>query len=144
MKKLLPLFLLALFCGCVSMTGTYSYIPVGPQNLSQTITDSKTMPVYVAREDITRPWAGLGLMRIKNLPNDRTVIAGEIEKLKLEAAKKGADALIINQYFEENAPTMKYPVTIAAYLVKYLDELSEADQLKVQQFAQQAAMENAK
>lgn len=143
MKKILPLFLIILFCGCVSLTGTYSYIPIGPQNLSQTVADYKKMPVFVKRDDITRPWASLGLMRVKNLQNNREIISAEIEKLKALAAKKGADAVIINQYFDENAPS-KYPITIAVYLVKYLDQLSEADQQKVQDFAAQAAIENAK
>jgi len=144
MKKLSSLFLIILFCGCVSLTGTYSYIPIGPQNLSQTVTDYKKMPVFTYFEEIKRPWARLGVMRVKNLPNDREVINAEIDKLKAKAAKKGADAVIINRDFDENAASPKYPINIAMALVRFMDKMSEEDQQKVADFAPQAAMDNAK
>jgi hypothetical protein len=137
------LFFAAFCCGCLSLTGSYSYIPVGPQDLTQTVSDGKKMPVFIAREEIKRPWAALGLMRVKKLPYKRDVIRGETERLKSEAAKKGADAIIVNQYVEENAQDA-YPVTLAAYLVKYLDNLSDEDKIKVQEFAAVQAIENAK
>ncbi|MDR1123047.1 MAG: hypothetical protein LBL61_00160 [Elusimicrobiota bacterium] len=143
MNKLFIFALVALFCGgCVSLAGSYSYIPIGPQDLTQTVSDGKKMPVFIAREEIQRPWAALGLMRIKNLPYKRDVIRQETERLKAEAAKKGADAVVINQYVEENARSA-YPVTLAAYLVKYLDDLPDEDKIKVQEFAATQAIENA-
>lgn len=142
--KLFPLVLAAAFlCACATLTqGKYSYIAIGPQNLEVRVSDPATMPVYTSRSDIGRPWASLGLMRLNGLPNDRELIGAEILRLKTEAAKKGADAAIINQYFEENSPSA-YPISLAVYLVKYLDDLSEADQKKIEAFAQQAAIENA-
>jgi hypothetical protein len=143
MRKLLLLFgAVVMFCACVTLTGTYSYIPIGPQNLSVRVEDSKSMPIFISRTDIKKPWASIGLMRIKNLPNDRKVITRELDKIKSESAKKGADALIVNQYFEDAYET-QYPVTIAAYLVRYLDDVSDEDKAKIEEFATQAAIENA-
>lgn len=142
MKKFLPLILITLLCACATISGgSYSYIPIGPQNLSITVKDPKKMPVYVAREDVKRPWASLGLIRIKNLPYKREVLSREVDRIKADAAKKGADAVIINQYFDENADKA-YPVTLAAYLVKFLDEVSDADQQKILDFASKAAIES--
>ncbi|MDR0734285.1 MAG: hypothetical protein LBG16_00940 [Elusimicrobiota bacterium] len=140
-KILTALFAAAFCCGCVSLAGSYSYIPIGPQDLTRTVGDGKKMPVFITREEIKRPWAALGLMRVKNLPYKHDVIRQETERLKAEAAKKGADALIINQYIEENSHNA-YPVTLAAYLVKYLDNLSDEDKIKVQEFAAAQIIEN--
>ena len=46
------------------------------------------------------------------------------------------------QYFDENV-TNRRPVTLAANLVKYLDDLSEEDKEKVLQFAQTTAALNS-
>ena len=142
MRKFALLLAAALLCACASLTGNYSYIPIGPQNLSQTVHDPQKMPVFTTREAVQRPWASLGLIRIKNLPYKREVIMREVDRIKSEAAKKGADAVIINQYFDEGADKA-YPVTLAAYLVKYLDNLSEADQYKILDFAAKTAIEDA-
>ncbi|MDR0645476.1 MAG: hypothetical protein LBG46_00335 [Elusimicrobiota bacterium] len=141
MKNIFVLFFLASFCGCISMGGNYSYIPIGPQNLSVQITNAKDMPVFAMREDIQRPWASLGLMRVKNLPNDKSVINNEIEKVKAEAAKKGAQAVIINQYFDDNSPNSN-PVIVAAYLVRYLDDVSAEDKQKIDEFLASTVIEN--
>jgi uncharacterized small protein (DUF1192 family) len=143
MKNIFVLSVLTLLYGCVSLGGDYSYIPIGPQNLSVQITNSKDMPVFTLREEITRTWASLGLMRVKNIPNDKSVISNEIEKIKAEAAKKGAQALIINQYFDDNTPNSN-PVTVAAYLVRYLDNVSAEDKQKIDEFVANTAIENAK
>lgn len=145
MKKLYFLsFLVILFSACATMNGTYSYIPVGPQDLSIQVKDPKTMPVYISRNEVDRPWASLGLIRIKNLPNDITVIAKEIDNIKTQGAKKGAQALILNQYFEENAADAAYPVTLAAYLVRFLDDVSDEDKIKIEEFGKQAAITTAR
>ena len=142
MRNFTLIILTALLCACATFSGgSYSYIPIGPQNLSITVTDPKKMPVYITREDVNRPWASLGLIRAKNLPYKREVISREVDRIKSDAAKKGADAVIINQYFDENADKA-YPVTLAAYLVKFLDEVSEADQQKILDFSSKAAIES--
>jgi hypothetical protein len=144
MKHLfLALALAAFLGGCAALNGTYSYIPIGPQNLSVQITDAKQIPVYITRGDIKRPWGAIGLIRVKNLPNDRAMIARERDRIKTAAAGKGAQAIILNQYFEEEAGNA-YPVTMAAYLVRFLDDVSPQDQQRIQDFATEAAIENAR
>ncbi|MDR0953423.1 MAG: hypothetical protein LBM71_04475 [Elusimicrobiota bacterium] len=144
MKKFIYLLPLVLFLSaCASLSGNMDYIPVGPQNLSARVADPKAMPVYITRAEITRPWGALGLMRIKNLPNDKEVIRREIERLKKDSAKKGADAIIVNQYFDEEGDPA-YPVTLAAYLVKFLDNVTPEDETKIYEYGRMAAMENAR
>jgi hypothetical protein len=121
--------------------GTRSYIPIGPQNLSVQITDISQMPVYTASSEVSRIWAPIGLVRIQNLPNDGRVLTKELEKIKTDAAKLGAQALVVNRYFDENGG--EYPVTIAAYYVKFMDRITTEDKEKVEAFASQAAIESA-
>jgi len=110
MKNFTLILLAALLCACASLSGTYSYIPIGPQNLSITVPDPKKMPVYTSRDDVGRSWASIGLIRIKNLPYNRDVITREVERIKTNAAKKGADAVIINQIFEEASDSTHDPL----------------------------------
>lgn len=56
---------------------------------------------------------------------------------------KCAQAVIVNQYFEEQAD-VAYPVTLAAYLVRYMDNVSDEDKVKIDEFAKIAAMETIK
>lgn len=143
MKRIYILAALVLLSACATLTGSEDYIPIGPQNLSVQITDYKKMPVFITRAEIKRPWASLGLYRIKNLPNNRQVIIKEIDSIRKFAAAKGAQAVIVNQYFEEQAD-VAYPVTLAAYLVRYMDNVSDEDKVKIDEFAKIAAMETIK
>lgn len=143
MKKLSLLSLLILASACASLTGNQDYIPIGPQNLSVQVADYKKMPVFVARKEIQRPWASLGLYRIKNLPNNRQVILREVDRIKKIASQKGAQGVIVNQYFDENADPA-YPITIAGYLVRYLDDVSAEDKAKMDEFSKISAMETIK
>ncbi len=128
--------------GCTTMIGSESYIPIGPQNLSVRIQekDASKMPVYTQRNDIKRPWAPIGLVRIQNLPNDGKAIMGAIERIKKFAAKKGAQAVIINQYVE-NAEPSSYPVTMGGYLVKFLDDLTDSDAKTIENYVKIAEMQ---
>lgn len=143
MKRIYILAALVLLSACATLTGSQDYIPIGPQNLSVQVTDYKKMPVYVARAEIKRPWASLGLYRIKNLPNNREFILREIDGIKKFAASKGANAIIVNQYFEEQSD-VAYPVTLAAYMVRYMDNVSSEDKAKIDEFSKVAAMETIK
>ncbi len=143
MKRIYILAALVLLSACATLTGSEDYIPIGPQNLSVQITDYKKMPVFITRSEIRRPWASLGLYRIKNLPNNRQVILREVDGIKKFAAAKGAHGVIINQYFEEQSD-IAYPVTLAAYLVRYMDNVSAEDKAKMDEFSKIAAMETIK
>ncbi len=128
--------------GCATMIGSDSYIPIGPQNLSIRIQekDASQMPVYTQRDEIKRPWAPIGLLRIQNLPSDPKAVFDAIERIKKLSAKKGAQAVIINQYVE-NAEPSSYPVTVGGYLVKFLDDLNEQDAKIIEDYAKIAAMQ---
>lgn len=142
MKKYL-LLILVLFSlsACVSMQGKEDYIPVGPQNLSVQVKEGKDLPVFTHVTQITRPWANIGLQRIKNVPNDPKVIQENILRMQNFAAAHGANAILIKQYFDENT-TNGRPITLATNLVKYVDDLSKEDEEKILQFAQTTAALN--
>ncbi len=142
MRYLPLLLILALFTGCATvLTPNEDYIAIGPQDLSVQVQDYKNMPVYLQRDQIKKPWASIGLLRVKNLPNNQEVLKKELNRMKKYAAAKGAQAIIVAQYFDEDNQSA-YPVTLAAYLVKYLEDVSEADRKKIEEFSQQAAMQN--
>ena len=124
---------------CSSIQGKYDYIPIGPQDLSVQVKDGKDLPVFTSVKQITRPWANIGIQRIKNLPNDPKVIEASVLRLQNFAASRGADALLIKQYFDEDN-TNRHPVTLATNIVKYLDNTDEEDSKKIIKFAQTAAL----
>lgn len=141
MKKYLFLTLVLFsLTACVSMHGKEDYIPVGPQNLSIKFTDGKDLPLFTHVTQIKRPWANIGLQRIKHLPDDPKIIEENIVRMKNFAAAHGADALLIKQYFDENEKRL--PITLATNLVKYLDDLSMEDEEKILNFAQTTAALN--
>ena len=138
MKKYLSLTLVLLvLTACASMQGKEDYIPIGPQNLSVQVKNGKDLPVFNNVNQITRPWSNIGIQRIKNLPNNPKVIEENIAHLKNLAAARGANALLIKQYFDEN-DTNGRPVTLATNLVKYLDDLNEEDTEIITKFAEAA------
>jgi len=142
MKKYLLLTLIALtLTACVVAQGKEDYIPVGPQNLSIQVKEAKNLPVFTNVTQITRPWANIGVQRMKNLPNDPKVIDATIEKFKVFAAEHGGDAILIKQYFDEDAGN-RNPINLATNIVKYLDNLSEEDEQKITQFARSAEMKS--
>ena len=141
MKKYIFLALtLFSLSACTYIQGRGDYIPVGPQNLSTKFKDGKDLPIFTHVTQITRPWANIGLQRIKNLPNNPKVIEENILYMKDFAAKHGADAILIKQYFDENE--RQRPITLATNLVKYLDDLTKEDEEKILQFAQTTAALN--
>ena len=140
MKKYLVLtILLGSLTACLSMQGKEDYIPVGPQNLSVQVKNGKDLPIFTNVTQITRPWANIGVQRIKNLPNDPKVIQEAILKFQNFAAAHGGDALLIKQYYDEDNRN-RHPVTLATNIVKYLDNLTEEDAEKIVQFSKLAAL----
>ena len=144
MKKYF-LLTVALFSltACTSMQGKEDYIPIGPQNLSIQVQNGKDLPIFTNVTQITRPWANIGIQRIKHLPNDPQIIESSLLRLQNFAAAHGANALLIKQYFDENN-TNGRPITLATNLVKYLDNLSEEDIEIITKFAQTAALGDEK
>lgn len=142
MKKYLFLTLIALtLTACVVAQGKEDYIPVGPQNLPVKYKEGKDLPVFTNVTQITRPWANIGMQRMKNLPNDPKVINATIEKFQNFAAAHGGDAILIKQYFDEDAPK-RNPITLATNIVKYLDNLTEDEYKTITDFARTASMQS--
>ena len=140
MKKYLFLTLVLLsLTACANLQGREDYIPIGPQNLSVQVKDGKDLPVFTNVNQITRPWGNIGIQRIKDLPNDPKIIESCILRMQNSAAARGADALLIKQYFDEDSSNGR-PVSLATNLVKYLDNLNEEDTKKITQFAKIAAL----
>ena len=140
MKKYLFLTLVLFsLTACFSMQGKSDYIPVGPQNLPVKVKEGKDLPIFTNVNQITRPWSNIGIQRIKNLPNDQKVIEASILRLQNFAASRGANALLIKQYFDEDNRNGR-PITLATNLVKYLDDLTEEEIEIITKFAQTAAL----
>lgn len=145
MKKLiLTVSALCVLCACASVITNTDYIPMGPDGLSVQILDASKMPVFTYLKDIKEPWAPIGMYRIKALPDDDVVLKAEILKIKKAAAAKGANAIILNQFYDDAAAEDGHPITLAAYFVKYAREVTEEDKVKIEEYAEIERLRNAR
>jgi Skp family chaperone for outer membrane proteins len=134
MKKYL--FVAVLFLGaCTSFMGKTNYVPIGPQNLSRQVQNAKDMPVFSGPDQVSRPCSRIGFYQVQKLPNDRSVIKREVEKIKEFAAKKGANAIMLKEYASEDS---SYPINLSSYFLKYVDDLSPEDEEKIMDFLNSA------
>lgn len=133
MKKYL--IIATLFLGaCASFVGKTNYVPLGPQDLSRSVhgQDVKSMPVY-ADPDQLPPYVDIAFYQDQRIPKDTKVIKREIEKIKELAAKKGADAIILKQFYNDDDPS--YPINLGCRFVKYLETMTPEDNEKAREFA---------
>ncbi len=142
-KLVLSLASFLILCGCASMNPNTDYIPMGPDGLTVQVTEPAKMPVFTYLKDIKEPWAPIGMYRIKHLPDNDSVLKEEILKIKKEAAAKGADAIVLNQFYDDAAAELGQPITLAAYFVKYASKVTEEDKVKIQEYAEMEALKNA-
>ena len=125
--------LAAVLCGCATLDNhvNMDWIPIGPD-----FPANKTQKVEVVsgRDQITRPYGNLGLLRIKNVDPDRDSLRRGIERGKKFVASKGADAMFLGQYnsAEDGASVPK--VTLIIYAIKYVDNLTPQDQKAIEDF----------
>ena len=68
----------------------------------------------------------------------------EILKIKKAAAAKGANAIILNQFYDDAAAEDGHPITLAAYFVKYAREVTEEDKVKIEEYAEIERLRNAR
>ena len=121
-----------LLAGCATMEqGTIDWIPIGPDFPA---TNVKDLEVIGGREDVTRPYGNLGLLRIKNLKPQRDSLLMGIEKGKKIAASKGADAIQIGQYNSAEDDVANPRITLIIYAIKYVDHLTEQDEKAIENF----------
>lgn len=122
----------ALFAACATLDQTnVDWIPIGPDFPP---TKAKDIQIISGREDVTRPYGNLGLLRIKNLKPDRDTLLMGVEKGRKIAASKGADAIQIGQYNSAEDGASNPRVTLIIYAIKYVDKLSEADEKAIEDF----------
>ena len=121
-----------LLTGCAVLQQMDSdWIPVGPDFPP---TKAKDIEVIRGRQDITRPYGNLGLLRIKNIRPDRDNILMGIEKARKIAASKGADAIQLNQYNSAEDEAADPRITLIVYAIKYVDNLTPEDQKAIEEF----------
>ncbi len=122
-----------LLAGCATLgQNNLDWIPIGPEFPPTKVKDLEI--VSGRRADITRPYGNLGLLRIKNVKPQRDSILMGIEKGKKFAASKGADAIFIGQYNSAEDGATDPRVTLVIYAIKYVDNLTEADQKAMEEF----------
>ena len=134
MKKSLFLgALAAVLCGCATLDNhvNMDWIPIGPD-----FPANKTQKVEVVsgRDQITRPYGNLGLLRIKNVDPDRDSLRRGIERGKKFVASKGADAMFLGQYNSAEDGASGPKVTLIIYAIKYVDNLTPQDQKAIEDF----------
>ncbi len=121
-----------LLAGCATLdTNTVDWIPVGPEFPP---TKVKDLQIISGRQDVTRPYGNLGLLRIKNLHPDKDSLLMGVEKGKKIAASKGADAIQIGQYSTAEDGATDAHVTLIIYAIKYVDNLTEADKKAIEDY----------
>ena len=121
-----------LLAGCATFEqNTVDWIPVGPEFPP---TKVKDLQIISGRQDVTRPYGNLGLLRIKNLHPDKDSLLMGIEKGKKIAASKGADAIQIGQYSTAEDGATDAHVTLIIYAIKYVDNLTEADEKAIEDY----------
>ncbi len=117
------------------------WIPIGPEFPAKK--SAEEVEIFTDKNDITRPYGNLGLLRIKNLQQDREVLKRGVQKGRKFVASKGADAMLLGQYnsAEDNSPNPT--VTLIMYAIKYGDNLTDADKEAMRKFEVEGALNNS-
>ena len=130
--KFLVVFGILLLAGCATLQqADTDWIPIGPEFPP---TKAKDVQLVSGRQDVTRPYGNLGLLRIKGIKPDRENILMGIEKGRKIAASKGADAIQINQYNSAEDDAADPRITLIIYAIKYVDDLTPEDQKAIEEF----------
>lgn len=131
MKKLILIlpFLLLACAGIKTLTqGDINWIQIGP-----TFEANKgEIAAYANKEEITRPYGYVGVGRIDGLAQTRDDLRGAMTRLKKAAAQKGADAVIISQFVDDQNPGGG--VSVSAHAIKYVDNLSNDDKNSIEEY----------
>ena len=125
MKKAGFLFTLCMLAGCATMqNSSLDWIPIGPE-----FSPNKDRPIQMisSAKEITQPYTNIGLLRIKNLKQDREILKMGVEKGKKFLASKGADAILLGQYNSAEDGAQDPRITLIMYGIKYLDTVNDED-----------------
>lgn len=132
MKRIFLLLTAVFITGCAALQDTnMDWIAIGPEFPP---TKAKDIEIVDGREDVKHPYGNLGLLRIKNLPPTRDALLMGVEKGKKFAASKGANAIQVGQYNSAEDGATEPQVTLIIYAIKYVDNLTEADEKAIEDF----------
>ena len=143
MKKIF--FVLAVFVfmsACATMQqANMDWIPIGPEFPAKKSADE--IEIFTDKEQLTRPYGNVGLLRIKNLEPDRDTLKRGVQRALRFAASKGGDAVFLGQYnsAEDESPEPK--VTLFVYVLKYGDNLTDEDKKALAAFELEGALNNS-
>ncbi len=130
--KCFAIFGVLLLVGCATLQqADTDWIPIGPEFPP---TKAKDIEIVSGRQDVTRPYGNLGLLRVKNVKPDRENILMGIEKGRKIAASKGADAIQLNQYNSAEDDAADPRITLIIYAIKYVDNLTPQDKKAIEEF----------
>lgn len=143
MKKTLfiPCMLL-LLTACATLTqANMDWIAIGPEFPAKK--SDTEVEIFTDKSQITRPYGNVGLLRVKNLDTDRDTLKRGVQRARHFAASKGGDAIFLGQYnsAEDGIPNPK--VTLIAYVLKYGDNLTEADIKAMENFEVEGALNDS-
>lgn len=118
--------------GCTTLQqADTDWIAIGPEFPP---TKAKEIQLVSGRQDITRPYGNLGMLRVKNLKPDRDSMLMGIDKARKIAASKGADAIQVNQYNSAEDDAADPRITLIVYAIKYVDHLTPEDEKAIEEF----------
>ena len=121
-----------LLSGCVALQKSNTdWIAIGPTFPAKNPED---VELIRGRQDVTRPYGNLGLLRVKNLTSDPDTLMMGIEKARKIVASKGADAMQVNQYNSAEDDSADPRVTLIVYAIKYVDNLTPEDEKAIKKY----------
>ena len=140
MKKLgwITVFCLMLAaCAALQYSNT-DWIVIGPE--FPATKDPSQIEIFTNAEEITHPYAPIGLLRIKNLKADRDTLKRGLQQARKYVAEKGADAIFLAQYNNASDNNPRPTVTLIVYALKYGDNLTDEDKKAMQNFELDSAL----
>lgn len=131
MRKLFLMSVL-LLAGCATLENIgMDWIPIGPDFPAA---DPDKIEVVSSRDEITRAYGNLGLLRMKNLKPDRETLKMAVDRGRKFIAQKGADAMLLGQYNSASDGASNPRVTLIIYAIKYMDTMTEEDKKALEEF----------
>ena len=119
---------------CASMQQAHmDWIAIGPEFPAHKT--AAEIEIFTDVEDVQRPYGNIGLLRIRDLSPERDVLRRGVQQARKFVAAKGADAMFLGQYNSAEDGIANPKVTLFVYALKYADNLTEADQQAMNNFA---------
>lgn len=127
-------------CASINQSNT-DWIAIGPEFPAKKHADE--VEIFTDRNQITRPYGNLGLLRIKNLNPDRETLKRGVQTGRRIVAAKGGDAMFLGQYNSAEDDSPNPTVTLIIYALKYGDNLTEEDFKAIDAFEVEGALNSS-